>query len=72
MFTVTGTVTLLKRIKKVEKDNQALKSEMFNIEARLLKALSDNKTYLIQKAKELKATLKGIYICLLYCLHVRV
>ena len=45
---------------------------MFNIEARLLEALSDNKTYLIQKAKELKATLKGIYIRLLYCLHVRV
>ena len=57
MFTATGT--LLTRFKKVEKANQDLKSEMFNVEARLLKALSDNKTYLIQKVKELKATLKG-------------
>ena len=57
MFTATGT--LLTRFKKVAKANQDLKSEMFNMEARLLEALSDNKTYLIQKVKELKATLKG-------------
>lgn len=56
---VSRTGYLIGRVNKVEKENVNLKKEIFEMEVRLLKAMSDNKTYLVQKIKEFKAILKA-------------
>ena len=58
---ITGTGSLIGRVNKLEQENIDLKKEMFEMEVHLLKALSDNKTYLVQKIKEFKAVLKASY-----------
>ena len=45
---------MLKRVTKLEKENESIRNELFEMETRLLKALSDNKAYVIRKAKEFK------------------
>jgi len=42
---------------KIEEENFNIKKELYDMEVRLLKALSENKTYLIQKIKNFKAIL---------------
>jgi len=44
---------------KLEEENFRVKKEMYNMEVKLLKALSDNKAYLIQKVKNFKAILSA-------------
>ena len=55
------TASVLKRVAKLEKQNDTIKQELFEMEARLLKALSDNKMYVLRKVKEFKVV-HGEYI----------
>ena len=56
---ISGADYLLGRMNKAESDFINLKKEIFEMEVRLLKAVSDIKIYLVQKIKEFKAMLKA-------------
>ena len=58
-MSISGADYLLGRVNKAETDFINLKKEIFEMEVRLLKAVSDNKIYLVQKIKEFKAMLKA-------------
>ena len=58
-MSISGADYLLERVNKAETDFIDLKKEIFEMEVRLLKAVSDNKIYLVQKIKEFKAMLKA-------------
>lgn len=45
---------MLERVVRLEKENECLRNELFEMEVHLLKTLSDNKAYVIRKAKEFK------------------
>lgn len=53
--------TLIGRIESIEEENFKFKKEICNMEIRLLKAVSDNKSYLVQKVKSFKAILTATY-----------
>lgn len=58
-FVFSATDSVFERVTKLETENQYIKKDLFEMEARLLKALSDNKTYVTRKVKELTKVIHG-------------
>lgn len=57
----TATDYVFERVVKLEAENVNIKKDLFEMEVRLLKALSDNKTYVIRKVKELNVLHGKLY-----------